>query len=70
MTKKQTNMVTTATVNIAVAAQNLLTTSLEEHLVVGMTILIDRVKDTSTTGLVVMVFDKLSTDLRRMRRAM
>ena len=70
MTKKQTNMVTTATVNIAVAAQNLLTTSLEEHLVVGMTILIDRVKDTSTTGLVVMVFDKLSTDLRRMQRAM
>ena len=70
MTKKQTNMVTTATVNIAVAAQNLLTISLEEHLVVGMTILIDRVKDTSTTGLVVMVFDKLSTDLRRMQRAM
>ena len=70
MTKKQTNMVTIATVNIAVAAQNLLTTSLEEHLVVGMTILIDRVKDTSTTGLVVMVFDKLSTDLRRMQRAM
>ena len=70
MTNKQTNMVTTATVNIAVAAQNLLTISLEEHLVVGMTILIDRVKDTSTTGLVVMVFDKLSTDLRRMQRAM
>ena len=80
MKKKQMIMVAIATANIAVAVQNLLTSSLEGHLlVVGMTTLMGKVinslshndRDTNRIiGQVALVIDHLATDLKRMRRAM